>query len=323
MKLKFLIFFSILLTPSLLHAEELLLGGSKNLSLLPMVAEQQGFYNLEKLKVRHEVISVGKLAMDAVLSGTVDVGVVVDTNLSFISFRENNLKVLATILQQSTDGLIECSPDFELTAKEIQGRTIGYFPATTSHIFLVRWLKKAGLTMKDINPIILQPTAMMQAIKSKAVDAVSIWNPWRNQIMTQLGTDCKESVGSKELYPSYAYLVVKQSTLQSKKKELTKLIRALLRADKFVSAHEKEAIHAYSKFTNMDRKATESVWQYSIPKLQLDDLSVSIIGETIDWLSESEPRFRGRKVYDYHKLFAPDILRSVAADRVTYHNTAE
>lgn len=316
--MKSLIILILLLLPSSLLAEQLILGGSKNFSLLPIIAEQQGFYKEAGVSVRHEIISVGKTAMDAALAGTVDVGVIVDTNLSFVSFRDNDLKVIATILRHSTDGLVECSPELELNANEIRGKRVGYFPATTSHIFLVRWLINVGLTMKDIHPVILQPTVMTQAIKTKAVDVVSIWNPWRVKLIAQIGTDCKESISSSALYPSYAYLAVRTSTLKNRERALRKFLHALLKADEFVSKNKQQAITAYENFTNMDTESTASVWNYSEPRLELSNLSSKVIGETINWLSVNEPRFRGKKIFNHKNFFAPEILESIAPERVTF-----
>ena len=74
--------------------------------MLPIIAEQQGLLTKAGLSAKRQDIQTGKLAMDAVNSGSLDIGIIVDTNIAFIKFQPAKLKVVAVIAEKSDDAII-------------------------------------------------------------------------------------------------------------------------------------------------------------------------------------------------------------------------
>jgi ABC-type nitrate/sulfonate/bicarbonate transport system substrate-binding protein len=86
--------------PRATSSRALVWGGPKNISMLPIIAEKKGFFKEEGLEVRPNYVQTGKIAMDAVVSGDLDFGIIVETNIAFVKFQEGaDIKVVASIAE--------------------------------------------------------------------------------------------------------------------------------------------------------------------------------------------------------------------------------
>lgn len=61
--------------------------------------------------------------------------------------------------------------------EELKGRKVGYSPGSSSHLVLMRGLKAAHLTEKDVQLVALEPGEMPGALESGSVAAFSAWEP--------------------------------------------------------------------------------------------------------------------------------------------------
>ena len=175
---------------------EITFGWTTNLGMLPLIAKEEGFFKENNVSVTFKKLQTGKMAMDSIISGEIDFGTIVDSNVSFINYSKNPLKVIAIIGTKEDDTIYFKStvakPDTDKnestkteakdtniikTPRDLIGKKIGYVPATTSHIFLARFLDKHQIKWSEIKPVILQPGATVAALEKNRVDAVSIWQP--------------------------------------------------------------------------------------------------------------------------------------------------
>jgi ABC-type nitrate/sulfonate/bicarbonate transport system substrate-binding protein len=61
--------------------------------------------------------------------------------------------------------------------EELKGKKIGYSAGSSSHLVLMRGLKAANLSEKDVQLVALEPSQMVDALESGAVAAFSAWEP--------------------------------------------------------------------------------------------------------------------------------------------------
>lgn len=205
-------------------------GSTPNLGVTPLVALHQGFFQKNGLKVEYKKLQTGKITMDALISGDIDVGTIVDANIGFLNFSANPIKVIAAIATKRDDAIYFNKHKGIIKGSDLIGKRIGYVPATTSHVFLARFLEKNGINWSDIKPIILQPPAMEAALRNDAVDAVSIWQPWGNTITQAHKQRLGVFPNEKDLYPSRILLATTERALLSKAGEIKDLVKALKQA---------------------------------------------------------------------------------------------
>jgi len=61
---------------------------------------------------------------------------------------------------------------------ELKGRKVAFQKGSSAHNVVLRVLNKAGLTLKDIQPIYLTPADARAAFENGSVDAWAIWDPY-------------------------------------------------------------------------------------------------------------------------------------------------
>lgn len=270
-------------------AEYLRIAGSKSISILPIIASKNGIFKKNQLDVKLRFVSTGKNAMDAVLSNSADIGIVVDSNISYLAFRKPQIVAIGTILEHTLDGIVSCGKIEAFTKEGIKNKRIGYLPGTTSELFLLRLLKKLKLNFLDIKPIILQPATMKTAIENNSVDAVSIWNPWKHNILKN-NSHCNEYINDKELYNTYVYLVIKKANLPKLTPKIYKFLKSLKETEKYIT--QKSSFNKYVDFTNLDINSAKSVWDNIKVKLGFSRKSISTINENCKLLKNKDGSLR-------------------------------
>ncbi|MCB0324379.1 MAG: NrtA/SsuA/CpmA family ABC transporter substrate-binding protein [Bdellovibrionales bacterium] len=291
------VFFSLFVltcsTQALADEDALRVGGSFVLGVLPKLAFEQGMFEEAQLSVEFTRIEVGKMAMDAVLSDKIDVGCIVATNLAVNSFNHSDLRVIAAIISDYDNGLVYRKDRGIGSISELRGKRVGYLPATTSHSFLLHHLEAVGLTFADIRPVVMQPLSMLPSLRAGAVDAVSIWNPWRERIIRSLGEEVGE-VRNSEVYRPMGYLAVTERTIKEKPTELRALLRVLFRAEQFASQHPELVKKRFGAWNGLDDAAVEALWSPLRLRVDLLDDAVSSVESDIRLLRKNDVRFRTR-----------------------------
>ena len=316
-----LIIIGVLLFANASVAEEnsIRIGGSHVLSILPLIAIEQGFLEEQDLNVEFQRIRVGKLTMDAVLSGSIDFGSVVDTNLAMNSFRDTELSAIAITLSDFDNGFAYLNntnkkSSSELYFSDLKGKRIGYLPATTSHFLLLSYLEAASWTMADIRAVPLQPATMLPALRSGAVDAVSIWNPWRFTILKNLGEKVGEIQNTAGIYRPTAYLATRQSLLKERPEVVKKLFKALLEARNYAQTHPKEIRARYAEWNGMDNEALDSVWPRIKIRIDGKPDGALAVEKDVRLIKKFDSHFRDRKARSVDNFFDFTVLTQLLSE---------
>jgi ABC-type nitrate/sulfonate/bicarbonate transport system substrate-binding protein len=163
-------------------------GGPKNISMLPLVAEKQGYFTKAELSAKREDIQTGKLAMDAVNSGKLDIGILVDTNIAYAQFQPAKLKVVAVIAEKSDDAIIARKDKGISDAKSLEGKKLGITLGTTSQAMAMSYLQAKGVNTGKVTFVNQPPPALQAALTKGDIDAAALWNPLRSSYGKLLAT---------------------------------------------------------------------------------------------------------------------------------------
>lgn len=314
----------ILLLPLSAQAENMLLrfGGSYNIGMLPLLAKEKGFFADEGLDVSYEFIQSGKLTMDALLAGKLDVGVIVDSNVSFVNFQKNPLRVIAAIHNPLQDGVVFRRDRGIKTPEDLRGKTIGYLPATTSHIFLSRFLKKHGIKWDEVKTIVLQPPATAAAIRGGSVDAISMWNPWRANALAALENNGGEFANDAGTYPSRTLLAAPYNLIVKQRPAFQAFLKGLLRAEHYANKHPEEVQQLFARLSNIDPKLAAATFGDGKFKVDLNRDSLNLVTEIGSWIIESQRDFQNKKLPNYSHAFRPGLLWAIDPKRVDLKRAA-
>jgi len=135
--------------------------------------------------------------MESLIAGRADFAVLVPSNVVYMGFQTDILRIVASSGTAYDDAVIFPSESPIQGAKDLRGKRIGFAPSTSAQMFLTILLGKAGVQWNEIQPVVLQPSTGLAALKGKQVDAVVTWQPWRLNIAKALTARCGKSTTTK------------------------------------------------------------------------------------------------------------------------------
>lgn len=303
-----------LLEQKQLHA--MTMAGPTNISMLPIVADKRGFFRLEGVALSFQSIQTGKQAMDAVVSGQIDIGVVVDTNIAHALFTEGvDLVVLCSVMEKTDDALVVRTDHGITKPADLKGRKIAYLPATTSDSFLWRFFRAKGIERSALTLLPTTPPALQIAVLKGDVDAGAIWEPWRFNIVKALG-DSAAIFPNEGLYRAQAVLAVQRGTLAAHRQELAAVMRALIRAEAYTRAELGRTQSILAAAVPIDSMALASTWSLYSPRVRLPSVLLENLETEAEYLRTNVPAFTGRDRPDFRSAMDGSVLRAVASERV-------
>ena len=236
------------------------IGGGLNISMLAIVAEQEGFFKAQGVDAEFHTLQNGKVAFDAVAANQMDLGIVTDANIAALGHAGlGDVRVLGTITSKTDDALVARRDAHIATPADLNGKKIAYVPAGTSEVFLALFAKARGIDLQGDKPIVMTAQAMQAAITHRDVDAVSVWQPFRLNIMSALGANGIEFVNGG-VYPAAILLIAKQQTLSARSGEVIKVLKALVAASQYIKTHREESITLLAKAIGVDRDSLDKSW---------------------------------------------------------------
>ena len=297
-------------------SQPIIMGGSKNIGIVPLIALKKGYFAEQGLNVEYQEIQVGKLAMDALVAGKIDVGFLMDMNIAFGGFQDAPIRVIASIVKRGDDAIIYRKDSKIDKALDLKGKKIGYYPGTASHAFLDRFLKLNKLTMKDITPVILQISAMQPAIEGGQVDAVACWQPWCQNILNTLSDKVGIFKNTASIYPSEGLLATRTDILEKRPEDLKKMLTALIKAEKFIKENPAEAQNIMAEQMHLSPDMMHQIWPDMGPAIELTPSILTLVQQHGAWITDSMDDFKGQILPDYKKFFDPSLLKQIDPKRV-------
>lgn len=127
-------------------------------------------------KVEFSTFSGGNLIVEAINGGSIDVGGMSETPPIFGAISGAAIKIVG-ITKDDTNWQVVLVPKGSTaqTIADLKGKRVGYVRATTTHYYLAKMLKEAGLSFKDIDAVALTPTDGQAAFNQGALDAFAIY----------------------------------------------------------------------------------------------------------------------------------------------------
>jgi ABC-type nitrate/sulfonate/bicarbonate transport system substrate-binding protein len=304
----FLLTLNVLIFSEAYAQDELRFGSTTNLGLLALIAIKENIFKNKDLIVNYKKFQTGKITMDALISEDIDVGTIVDSNVAFINYLKNPIKIIASIATKLDDAIYFKQSNNIFTPKDLIGKRIGFAPATTSHIFLVKFLEKHNIKWTDIKPVILQAPAMESALINGAVDAVSIWQPWGFNIVKSRHAKYGVFENNNGLYPSRILIASTDEVIRSKPVALKKFISSLRQSLKIYNSKPKFTFSYLSPEFGVAVSDLDKLLKPFHFSIQLGSSALPLVQDIGKWISVSHKDFKGQSIPSYEKAFYDHFL---------------
>jgi sulfonate transport system substrate-binding protein len=187
----------------------------------------------------------GPPLLEALNAGAIDFGATGDAPPIFAQAAGARLRYVSVQpVTGGSEGLL-VTPDSPLnTARELRGKRVAVTRATSSHVFLLKALKSAGLAWSDIQPVFLAPADAAASFSRKAFDAWATWDPYL--ALAQRDQKARVLVSGVGLPLSDSFFLASDSLVDQAPGALTALLNALRNEALWDNAHEAELVRLVS-----------------------------------------------------------------------------
>ncbi len=201
------------------------------------------------------VYSSGPEEMSAFQAGSLDAGYL---GMAPAMLAAANGKADVQALAQANlngSSIVVRDPGAVRSVADLAGRKVAVPNVGTVQDFLLRKaLEEAGLSIGDVNELMMAPPEMLAALSSSSVDACVFWEP--NPATAEqrgLGAVLLSSEQIWDGHPCCA-VVVSESFLENDPAAAEALARAHRKATDFINANPDEAVRMAAEFTGLDEE---------------------------------------------------------------------
>ena len=296
--------------PIVLSAEPLRVSVSQTPLSLPFyVAESQGYFAAEGLKLRISDVVGGHRTLQNVLEGTADLATSSEAVVMFNSFKNSDFAVIGTFVSSDDDVKVVTRDGAGISqAKQLTGKKVGTVSGSASHYYLETLLVLNGVDPRSVKISNLQPEDMAKALKNGDVDAIAIWEPYPFKAF-------KDVPGAKILAKSGAYrltfnLLVHKKIIGVRDDDLVKLLRALDRAEQFINTQPQKAKAILLDRLKLEQSFVDWIWPSYKYHLALDQALLTTLEGEARWARQGG-LVKGNKSPNYLNFIHAEPLRKV------------
>ncbi|MBU2708203.1 ABC transporter substrate-binding protein [Zooshikella marina] len=289
--------------------------GAQPVFALIYIAEAKGFFKDENLDITYKTFSSGRDALASVIAGEADLATVYETPVVLQTVAGQKLAIITGLHHSSRNTALVARKDRGIEQPtDLQGKKIGVTKNTNAEFFLDLFLKSHGMSKNDVILLDTPPLMMAQAVKSGLVDAVATWNTNLFTARKTLGENLAVTFYS-EVYTEFSVLVSKLHTMQTRKEALSRCLRALIRAEKFLQNNPDQAIDIVIKhLSKLSESTIRNVWNDFTLELRLDNILLTTLKVEANWFKnqgafeEEVPNFRNTIYTEFLEALKPKAV---------------
>lgn len=281
-----------------------------------LIAQQQGFFEHEGVKVDIKRYQSGKDAASAMLRGEADLATVADLPLIMAIMEGTDIRLIATISRSGRENSIVARKDRGITSpSHLRGKAVGVISGTTSEFLLDEILVMHGIPRSAITVVGLKPDESMDALLSGRVDAVSSWHPQTDTLLKKLGNDGVRFYGD-ETYQMHWNIVTRKDFVAEHKDAIRKVVEALDHANVYLRDNTVAAQEIVAKSLQFDPVLLREVWPEYIFETSLEQSFLMTLENQARWAIRRN-RATAREVPNIVNFIYRDALQDVAPAAVT------
>lgn len=299
-----------------LAAEPLVIALAKTPLSLPFyVAQAEGFFASEGLTVTINDVIGGHRTMQQLLDGQADVATSSEAVVMFNSFKRDDFYVIASFARSKEDVKVITLQDSGITkSDQLRNKRVGTIVGSASNYYVDTLALLHGVDPKSIQLVNLQPEAMASALKSRQVDAISVWQPHAYDTQSQLKD--AQALHDGGFYTLSFNIVVPRKHLKTRATDWNKMLSALARAQSLIASDPAKAKGILRNRLQIDANYIEWLWPRYRYQLALDQSLLTTLESEARW-ARSEGLVPSRSLPNYLEFIHSAPLRSLRASAVS------
>jgi taurine transport system substrate-binding protein len=279
-----------------------------------VVAAERKIFEKYDLETSFKPFDDGNVALDALLTGSSDIGAT--TELGGLSRWDKGGKLYVTGYSSTSREQIGAASRVEIQKpQDLIGRTVGYPRATGGHLYFMNYVRKYNLPLDKIKVKTLQAPEMVAALERRDIDAFFLWEPWLAKASQLVeGAHVLARSGDDDVYILTSYNYFSQGLMDDQPRAIA-ATKALVEATDFCATNPDEAARLTGKAfripeADMKLYMSRMVYRTEMPK----DVVLGNFSNAAE-LALAEGIIK--KTPDWNDFIRPQIMKEAASDRTS------
>lgn len=237
-----------------------------------IIAQEQGLYEKNNLKIKTFDVRTGLDSKNAVLSGSADVGMVAATPLAIGAYDKEDIIVLASFVE--SDSLIAI-----LTKDSVISEPIALVQGTISQFYFYKYMQKHDSTfnLENAKKLFMKPPAITNTLNNNDANTVTIWEPFASNY-DKKGLNVIE-IREGNLYTLKLFLITRPDVLKNKRSEVEKFVKCIHDACIYINNNDKQVREKLEEHFNQIIPA--NIWNSVQFEVKLGKENYQIMKENI------------------------------------------
>jgi ABC-type nitrate/sulfonate/bicarbonate transport system substrate-binding protein len=277
-----------------------------------VVAAERKMFEKYDLATSFKPFDDGNIALDAILTGSSDIGST--TEFGGLARWDKGGKLYVTSYSVTSRKQIGIAARKEITKPDdLIGRTVGYPRASGGHLYFLNYVKKYNLPVDKINVKTMQAPEMVAALERRDIDAFFLWEPWLTKAVQLVeGTRVLARSGDDNVFVLTSYNYYSQGLIDDHQRAVG-ATKALIEAADFCASNPDESAQLTAKAfripePDMKLYMSRMVYRMEVPK---DVVTANFRAAADIALAENIIK----KMPDWNDFIRPQIMKEVAPDR--------
>jgi ABC-type nitrate/sulfonate/bicarbonate transport system substrate-binding protein len=260
------------------------------------IADQKGFFAQEGLDVTVRPFTSGAEATEGFRAGAAEFLVASDVPLLYLLVGGDT--AMLAQFSANSDMLLIVGPKGISGPESLKGKKIGLVTKSASEYLLNNYLKRANLSLAEVERVHLAPFDQVPALVRGDVFALSSWKPFDKKIVELSGGKYQIiSWNGQEDYVLFSGIVAKSEFIKKFPDETHKVVRALAKAARWLADTEAKNVgETLAKYLKTDSKdlayvIASNTWDMTVsPKFKTTMIDIerflaeqSLIKTRVNW----------------------------------------
>ncbi|MDR1461615.1 MAG: aliphatic sulfonate ABC transporter substrate-binding protein [Azoarcus sp.] len=202
-------------------------------------------------KVEWIEFQFGPPMLEAATARSIDIGSVGDTPPIFAQAGGGDI-LYALAVPSSPHGILVPDGSPIRTLADLKGKRVAFGKGSSAHNILLKALKVAGLTYKDIRPTYLGPAEATAAFTGGKIDAWVIWDPYYALAEERLGARLLASTEQVPQLASQSFYIANRDFAQKHSATLRAALDSIIGTIEWADRHRDEVARLAAKSTGLD-----------------------------------------------------------------------
>lgn len=258
------------------------------------LGQSEGHFADQGLNLETTQFDTGISLSQALAGGSIDVAIMGGVTSNFPAQGQGKIFMVNSVETDTAQMWVQ--PDSGIdSVKDLRGKTIATTEGTTADIYLLRALKKAGLTRNDVEVVNADMPNAVQAFASGSVDAIALWVPFDLRVKEAVPE--AKMIDSAGNYPDAKVVdgwIANNAWYDANRDTINKLIRGWLDANEsFRSDPEGSLEKVYESAYTEDAELTDLQHQFEFQGDYTNEEWVEHFksGDVLDWVGQAEQAY--------------------------------